>query len=472
MKHLKDHKSYSILVIEDNPGDILIVDDFLHERIQDPVITLAATFQDAAQLLLSRKHFDVILLDLTLPDKNGQALINEMHKIAGSIPVIILTGYTDIEFSIYSISFGISDYLLKDDLTATTLYKSILYSIERKRTVAQLEESEKRYSQLFFYSPVPMIVFDDKTLQIIQVNQATLEMYGYSREELLKMTILNIRPPDDVPRTIEVASRDQDELIMYRGRFRHVKKGGEIILVDVYSSNVVLNEKRYRLVTCVDVTEKVTLEHSITRAIIKTQEDERYEIGSELHDNVCQILATSQINFAVLKKTLNDSQLEWLNKGREYVALALDEIRNLSHRLAPAFFDETTIEKAFQRLISSVNVDDRYIVKYHYDDAVKNFPVSMELQLNLYRILQEQLKNILKYAKADTIEVSLTLKDHNLLLIIKDDGVGFNPHEIHPGIGIGNMKRRAELFSGNLEIESEAGKGCTVIVEIPLSQMN
>ena len=472
MKHIKDHKSYSILIIEDNPGDILIVEDYLQERIQNPLITQVNTFHEASQLLLIKKQFDVILLDLTLPDKNGQALINDLHKIAGSIPVIILTGYTDIEFSIYSISFGISDYLLKDDLTATTLYKSILYSIERKRTIAQLEESERRYSQLFLYSPVPMIVFDDTTLKIIQVNHATLEMYGYTRDELLQMTILNIRPPEDIPRTIEVSSKDQDELIMYRGRFRHVKKSGEIILVDIYSSNVMLNEKKYRLVTCVDVTEKVTLEHSITRAIIKTQEDERYEIGSKLHDNVCQILATSQINFAVLKKSLNDSQLEWLNKGREYVALALDEIRNLSHRLAPAFFDETTIEKAFQRLISSVNVDDRFIVKYHYDDAVKNFPVSMELQLNLYRILQEQLKNILKYAKAHTIEVSLTLKDHYLVLVIKDDGIGFNPHQTHPGIGIGNMKRRAELFSGNLEIESATGKGCTVIVEIPLSQMN
>ncbi|MFX8373853.1 response regulator, partial [Acinetobacter baumannii] len=84
-------------------------------------------------------------LDLSLPDKTVSLIITEILALVQNIPVIILTGYTDIEFSIKSIAQGISDYLIKDELNALMLYKSILYCLERKKRSAQLKESEKKY---------------------------------------------------------------------------------------------------------------------------------------------------------------------------------------------------------------------------------------------------------------------------------------------------------------------------------------
>ena len=207
---IKDKKSYRILVMEDNPGDLAIVEDFLTEQIWAPVIVHAGNFKEASAILTAASvPFDVILLDLTLADKSGQDLITEMLKVALLCPIIILTGYADIDFSIKSISQGILDYLLKDDLNAPALYKSIIYAIERKKSLAELKESEKRYSDLFYLSPQPMWVFDPETFRFIQVNKAALELYGFTEEEFLNMGLMDIKPEEDIEYTKDLLKKAQ-----------------------------------------------------------------------------------------------------------------------------------------------------------------------------------------------------------------------------------------------------------------------
>ena len=466
-------KIFNFLVVEDNIGDFTLVEDFLREKFPNPAIVNAASFRTAVQTLQSKQDvvFDLILLDLTLPDKSGQNLITEMLQIA-YCPIIILTGYADIDFSINSISQGILDYLLKDDLNATMLYKSINYAIERKKTIADLRESEKRYSDLFHASPQPMWIFDSETLLFIQVNNAALSHYGYSEAEFLSKTILDIRPPDERSKTLEIPGlvfNENEEI--HKDSFRQCKKSGEIIEVEIYSTPIVINNKKYTSVIAIDVTEKKSFDRAITKAIIKTQEDERFEIGGELHDNVCQILVASRMMLGMLKESLPPSSMSWFDQSEKNIALALDEIRNLSHRLAPAFFDETTLEEAFKKLFSTFNIASQYQILLQFDDRVKVLPISLEIELNLYRILQEQLRNILKHAGASIIKVAVTVINEVLHMKVTDNGIGFDTKNMKNGIGLANMRRRAELFSGNFEIESSVGCGCTITVNIPLTSI-
>jgi len=257
----KDKKPYSILVIEDNSGDFTIVDDFLREQILNPFIIQAKNYKQALSILSeSDVVFDIILLDLSLPDKNGQNLISEMLRIVPLYPIVVLTGYTDIDFSIKSISLGIFDYLLKDDLNSITLYKSIVYAIERSKTIAELKKSEKRASDLFNLSPQPMWIFDQKTYRFIQVNKSAVDHYGFSNEEFLSMTIMDIRPEDEILKTkevIEVVKTKADEI--FKGKFMHRKKSGELIEVELFSSPIMINDKHFRSVIAIDVTEKKSL---------------------------------------------------------------------------------------------------------------------------------------------------------------------------------------------------------------------
>jgi PAS domain S-box-containing protein len=469
---IKDQNDLKILIVEDNPGDFVIIEDYLAEKIENPRTEHVKNFAEAAALLSCNKAFDIILLDLSLPDKNGHDLIGKMLKISDDIPVIALTGFGDMEFSIQSISLGVSDYLLKNDLTATSLHKSIIYCLERKKRIRQIKESEKRYSELFRLNPQPIWIFDLETFKFVQVNKAAIDLYGYNEEEFLKRTVFEMRPQEEVGILKKVLSKHAGEEGYITGKFTHQTKSGKIIEVEVKSNFISMNDRKYRLAIITDVTEKNRREHQITRAIIKTQENERYEIGAELHDNICQILASTHISLGVLAKSINPSGMELYHQCREYITLATQEIRNLSHRLAPAFFNDSTLEEAFDILLNNSNVENKYKVSLYFDEAVEKSNINRDLQLNLYRILQEQLRNIIKYARCKTIEVDLIVKNKKLKMRIADDGIGFDINAVKGGIGLSNMKRRVELFDGNFEIFSSPGNGCELVIDVPLKPEN
>ena len=471
---IKDNGKYEILIIEDNPGDLFIVEEFLCERMSNMKITHFDNFKSAEAEIEKGSRFDVILLDLTLPDLSGQKLITSVLGIANECPVVVLTGYQDVDFSKLSISQGVSDYLLKDELNSAILFKSIIYSIERKKTISLLHESEKRYSNLFHLSPQPMMVFDLSTLKFIQVNRATIALYGFSEEEFLQMTIAQIRPESQIEFMLSVIENTKriDQTFSYTDGAIHRKKSGELINVEIFGTPLKVENELYRLIIVYDVTEKKLFELKLTEAIIKTQEDERYEIGGELHDNVCQILATSQMSMGMIKKVLDPDALKWYEQSKEYIKLASEEIRNLSHRLAPIFLDQGTLQDSIHVLINTFNGDEKYVINEKYDTSVNNYSLSRETQLNLYRIIQEQLRNIQKHSNATTINLSISKKEGSLLLTIKDNGLGCDPENTRAGIGIANMKRRVELFAGDFKLSSIQGVGCELEISIPVKHLD
>jgi len=252
-----DKTEFKILVIEDNPGDFALVEDFLFEQIVAPQITRAVTFGSAREIL-SSTSFDAVLLDLSLPDKTGEQLINEITEICQNTPVIVLTGFADFSFGVKSLSMGIADYILKDDLTSMSLYKSIIYSIKRQKNTLELAESEKRYSDLFNLSPLPMWVVDPDSLKFLDVNAATVVHYGFSREELLSMTLKDIRPEGEIPVFLENIANDKYEngiptrrLVVHKDK-RGVTKNVQIDIARIMYKGVPAN-----LATATDITERL-----------------------------------------------------------------------------------------------------------------------------------------------------------------------------------------------------------------------
>ena len=162
-----------------------------------------------------------------------------------------------MEFGIKSISLGVTDYLIKDELDAASLYKSVLYNIERKKAQIQLETSEKRYSDLFHLSPIPMWVYDVITLRFLDVNIAAERHYGYTLQEFLGMTISDIRPEEDVPEMVKrVKELNKNEPTLAQGVYRHQKKNGKIIHVDIRSNTIPFQDTMGRIILANDVTEQ------------------------------------------------------------------------------------------------------------------------------------------------------------------------------------------------------------------------
>lgn len=252
-----------ILVIEDNPGDFVLIEEYLQEEIHTVTIRHAKTFTIAKNMIAQDLKFDVILLDLTLPDASGENLISEALKVAGDTPLIVLTGYANKGFSIKTLGLGVADYLLKDDLTATQLFKSIAYSIERKRVNNELKGSEEKYRNLFHSSPLPTWVYDPDTFMFLDVNEAACRHYGYSKEEFLSMSIKDIRAKEDVKRVEEIVREHKGRMSYYEGVFDHYKKNGELIRVNIQSNNITFSGQSARLVVSTDITEKIRAESAL-----------------------------------------------------------------------------------------------------------------------------------------------------------------------------------------------------------------
>lgn len=230
------------------------------------------------------------------------------------------------------------------------------------------------------------------------------------------------------------------------------------------------NGKPIRMIGAMqDITYQVEEEIRVAKAIIDAQEQERNFLGAELHDNINQILASTLLTLGIAKSKEVDTKQRtgFIDSAIGYINDAINETRKLSHHLAPASFEDTSLKDLFENLLFNLNLDDRFSIRLHFDE----FTVTVmpeDIQINLFRILQEQTKNILKYSEASAIEVSLQLHDNIISLRIFDNGKGFNTKNAKKGIGLSNIKKRAEALAGKFILNSAPGKGCEIIVEIPL----
>ena len=463
-----DHDKYHLLIVEDNPGDELIITEYLDESFSNLQLTVLKNFKETEAFFTDKRNknkIDACLLDLSLPDNNGEQLIKDMLLISDNTPIIVLTGYSDLTFSVKSLKLGATDYLIKDEINPLSLYKSIIYSLERKKYISKLEESELRYSSLFHFSPIPKILIQNETEKILQVNLAACELYGYTEKELLNLKFSELFVSSDALWFIHSLNSKN---ALRTKRYKHKTKLGEEIYVDVNNQLISFEDQDCCLVVCIDVTEKILFEQNMDRAILKTQEEERNEIGAELHDNACQLIATSQLYLSMLDGNLKNNVQSHFVMTNQLIQRALNEIRGLSHQMAPAFFDDSTLNETLPLLLETFNIKETYTIELTFTEEIYRLQLRQEIHLNLFRILQEQLRNIQKYSSAKNVIVQLTSTNETITMKIEDDGVGFDPQLVSKGIGLSNMKRRADLLNGAIKITSSTGNGCLIEVELPL----
>lgn len=136
-----------ILLVEDNEGDFLLVEEYLKDVFGNVEIEHCWRISEAKKSLLDNKY-DIILLDLTLPDSYGKESVREIMELVNGTPVVVLTGYADKHFAIDTIELGVQDYLIKDDVSPTILQKSISYSIERNKIQLLFQKSEKKFRSI------------------------------------------------------------------------------------------------------------------------------------------------------------------------------------------------------------------------------------------------------------------------------------------------------------------------------------
>jgi len=202
-----------------------------------------------------------------------------------------------------------------------------------------------------------------------------------------------------------------------------------------------------------------------------TQEDERKRISRDLHDHLGQKLTALRLRVEVLKNEVeqNEKLQEEIHLLEKLAKDIDDEVDFLAWELRPAAIDELGLEAALDKFVNEWSKHFGISAQLDLERAAKK-RLAAAAEINLYRIAQEALNNVAKYANASTVSVTLAEEDDVISLIVEDDGTGFDPElkpEEEKGLGLLGMGERAAILQGELKIESGGRKGTKIHARIP-----
>jgi PAS domain S-box-containing protein len=218
--------------------------------------------------------------------------------------------------------------------------------------------------------------------------------------------------------------------------------------------------------------EQLKKQKQIAEAILRAQEQERTRIGHELHDNVNQILFTAKL-YLDLVKTGTAEEKEIKEKTQSFILLAIEEIRKLSKELVTPQLKENGLICCINELIGQLDVVDPFQTRFVPSDEDKIESLDFNIKVTLFRIIQEQIKNIIKYSHAKNVLLQLSVRHtaspKKVDLLIVDDGIGFDAHQTRRGIGLSNIYERTSLYNGKVDLRTQPGKGCSIRITIPFA---
>ncbi len=197
----------------------------------------------------------------------------------------------------------------------------------------------------------------------------------------------------------------------------------------------------------------------ITRNIIRAEERERDRWAQELHDNIAQMLGVVRLYVSMIRSQ-PEKREEMIQKTTDLVEQSITEIRQLSANLKPPVFEEEGLKSAIESLLANIGRVKPLNFSLDVDDDLSNRHLNNDQKLMIYRIIQEQLNNIVKYANASQVSIRIDIDPPTAVVKITDNGIGFEPDKLVTGIGLKNIRSRLNMFNGQLEIDSAPGKGC------------
>ncbi len=372
-----------------------------------------------------------------------------------------------------------------------------------KRIETALEVERERYQILFDESPLPLLVYDVETMQYLDVNASAIATYGYTRDEFLAMTLLDLRPTDEIAR-LTTALQDQKAVQDgAMGVWKHRRKNGSIFDVEITGRNIVYNGRRARLILSVDITERLALEsermytQSLEIELQKEREittlKERFTsmVTHEFRTPLSVIVSTVDILKNYLDRLSKDNiarKLDIVTGEARRMTTLLDDVLTLSRasagrlRVTPEMFDAVEV---LQGLVENLRLTDNDQHYFTLKQSCNHATVVTDQRL-IEQILINLLTNAVKYSPpATTITAEICAAEDHITLRVTDEGRGI-PEEDQPrifeafhraenangiegtGLGLAIVKESVSLLGGEITFESAIGKGTVFTVNLPV----
>lgn len=391
-----------------------------------------------------------------------------------SYPIIATVGSAEDEILAEFSAWKRRNYIAVSFISILLLLFAALVAyllIAKRKTLEKLEESEEKYRS-FFEKTSDAILIVNREGKLTAANKAATLMFEDSLSTLCNSSFSSLIDLSD-PAVKKILANPLTE---FKGELRFKKKSGAIFYTETVASPYHAGELEASIMIIRDITgrkemEKKLLEDQknyqqrVTREVIQAQEREREEIGRELHDNVNQVLTTVKL-YLDLSLVEPEQSPSLIRKSISYVLQSINEIRNLSRDLSAPTLGTRSVIDAITALVEMVQTSSgiRIVFRHHYMGEM----LSKDQTLALYRILQEQLNNVIRHSEASRVLINLTRKKDQLYFEIRDNGKGFDLSRRRSGIGLNNIVSRTKIFDGEVKILSEPGKGCTLRITMPL----
>lgn len=480
-----------ILLVEDSEGDFLLVHEYLKEVFEKIQIDHCWRLEEAKKSLSTEKY-DIVLLDLTLPDSNGKESILEIIELLSGMPLVVLTGYADKNFAVDTMHLGVQDYLIKDEVNPAILFKSISYSIERNKIQQLFLSNEKRFRSIVENSSdgYALIDLEGKIHDLspqgkFKVNFNPLDENGFFKIDAIHPDFRKL-----ALRTFYEVSKKQGDIRSIELKYQLDEKDYRWIESTIYNlldepsvAAIVLN---YRDITVRKLEEEQR--YALIEELIQSNADLKqfgFITSHNLRAPLTNLLAI--VDLLDTSKIKDESTLELLNAFKTATFQLNETLNDLIKVLYIRENKFLALSKVDFKTVVSKNLHD-------LESLIKSAEIKVDLDFSkaptvlfdsnyLESILLNLMSNAIKFASPNRkleINISSYLKEDAVVLQFSDNGIGMNMERVKDrifglyqrfhdrpdckGIGLYLIRSQVTALGGNITVDSNVNEGTTFYI--------
>jgi PAS domain S-box-containing protein len=484
------------LLIEDDPDDVLLVKESLAD-ITSAKIKLSYTGRLSRGLIeLSVQHYDVVLLDLNLPDSRGLDSLKSVIKSYPMVPVVVLSGLADDATTIEAVRRGAQDYLVKGEISGPMLARVLRYAVERKQAETELRANEAKYRALFETTPNG-ITLTDLEGKLMLCNQHTAMLHGYdSPEEMIGMNVFELVTPADRQLATLNSQKTLNEGRVVNAEYKLVRKDGSVFPAEINAA--LLRDAVNAPAGFIGITHDITERNramDAERNLIKLREEFIASVANDLRNPLFSLMGYLDL--------LRDGKPSDPNAQEEFLARASRDANRLlvmvNELLDFSILESQSLALNWEQVDIVAVVQD--VVQSFRDQAEARriklmFSTKIPSQLvdidssRIRRVLANLVENAIKFSEInDRIMVTVEPSDNSIAINVMDQGCGIPKEDrlkifekyyqvshaskkntAGTGLGLYIAKQIVDAHGGDISVESRLNAGSKFTVTLPLNK--